>query len=313
MPQQIMPMHYGNREKWATLLGKRAGKGNTPLNVFYNEVCAESFDTGSRLITLTELQAAASLPWPNEEQAAADNLHEYTHRVLACDWGGGGEDRVSYTCLAVLGMRPDGKIDVIWGHRSLTPHDHQGEAALVLRAMERFQCMVLAHDYTGAGSLRETFVIQAGVPYDRVINIAYVRAAMSARIMVMKPPTKLNPRPYWQVDKSRSLLLVCNQIRNQWIRFFKWDRVSNDDKGLISDFLALVDEKVDSRIGKDVYTVTRDPNLSDDFAQAVNIGCCALWHMTEKWPNVAEIMAMRASPLALHAMEPPDADVRLQG
>lgn len=310
IPQLMMPMHYGSREKWSTLVGKREGKGNTPINVFYNEVCAESYDTGSRLITLTELQAASTLPWSNDISEAVKHLHEYTHRVLACDWGGGGQDGVSYTALAVLGIRASGKIDVLWGKRSLTPHDHEGEAALCLRIMGLFQCQVIAHDYTGAGSLRETFIVQAGIPYERVINISYIRASASARVMVLKPPTKLNPRPYWQVDKSRSLLLVCSQIRNDWIHFFQWDRLSNDDKGLISDFLALVDEKVDSRIGKDIYAVTRDPHLADDFAQAVNIGCCTLWHMSEKWPDIAGISSMRAAPEAIHAMEPVDSEVK---
>ena len=311
VPQIVMPMHCFNAEKWQTLLQKRAGMNNTPVNVFYNEVCGESYDTGSRIITETELRAASKDLWQNDTYGsnAVPHLDEYLYRCLAVDWGGGGVDEMSYTCLAVLGWKPNGQIDVIWGHRSLTPHDHEGEAALCLSAIRKFKCHVMAHDYTGAGSLRETFIIQAGFPFDRVINVAYVRAAATARVMVVKPPTKLNPRGYYQVDKARSLLLTCNQIKTGWLRFFNWDYLNDDNPGLIYDFLGLVDEKVDSRMGKDIYTIIRDPNMRDDFAQAVNIGCCSLWNMTDKWPEIAAVSALRLEQDVLNAIQPVDIEV----
>ena len=306
VPQIIMPVHYADREKWAALVAKRAGAGNTPVNVFYNEVCGESYDTGSRLVTMTELQAAAILPWHNTLDEAKPQIRNYVHRVLAVDWGGGGEDGVSFTVMTVLGMRADGRIDVLWGYRSLTPHEHEREARLVLAAIQHFQCHALAHDYTGAGSLRETFVVQAGYPLDRIINCAYNRAASSSRIMEYRPGTKMVPRSHYRVDKARSLLLTCNQIKNGWLRFFQWDYVDKTNAGLIYDFIALVDEKVDSRIGKDVYTIIRDPSMRDDFAQAVNIGCCTLWHMSDRWPDIAAVAALRLDPRTEAAIQPID-------
>ncbi len=313
IPQIIMPMHFSSREKWSMLLGKREGRGNTPINVFFNEVCGESYDTGSRIITLTDLQRACCLDWSNSLSEAKSKFQsgEYTHRVLACDWGGGGEEEMSYTCYSVLGMRADGKIDCIFGYRSLTPHDHEREARLAIGFAREFSCQVIAHDYTGAGSLRETFIVQAGYPYERIMPVAYVRAAATNRVMTYKPPTKLNPRAYYQVDKPRSLLLTCNQIKSGWLRFFRFDYHSADDTGMVYDFLALVDEKVDSRIGKDVYTITRDPNMRDDFAQATNIGACALWHMSDNWPNIAAVSALRVPKDLLDAIHPESKDALL--
>jgi hypothetical protein len=60
---------------------------------------------------------------------------------------------------------------------------------------------------------------------------------------------------------------------------------------LMDDFLALVENKIPSAHGSDVYTIQRNPLLSDDFAQAVNIGCCALWHMNSAWPNFSHLEA----------------------
>lgn len=307
IPQIIMPMHYADREAWRKLLGKMEGAGNTPKHVFMNEVCGESEDTGSRVVTLTELQKACVLPWECGLTAAeqAFNRDDYTHTVLACDWGGGGEDGLSYTVFAVLGLRGDGKIDVIFGYRSLTPHDHIREAKLAIAIANRFKCQTIAHDYTGAGSLRETLINQSGFPADRILPVAYVRAGAAAKVMIYKPATKNAPRPYYQVDKARSLLLTCNQIRNGYLRFFKWD----GDDGLVYDFLGLVDETIESHTGgRNVFTITRDPNMADDFAQAVNIGCCSLWHMSDKWPNIALVANMRVSQDLLNKLHPQNFD-----
>jgi hypothetical protein len=307
VPQIIMPMHYGDPEKWDILLGKREGRGNTPVNVFYNEVCGESFDTGSKLVTLTDLMKASCLPWKNEVEVAQKQLGEYILRVLAVDWGGGGEKGVSFTSYAVMGMMPTGKVDVLYGFRSLTPHDHPREARLALAMIERFKCTLLAHDYTGAGALRETFINQAGFPFKRIIACQMQRAAAGG-IITPKPPTERHPRYYYLVDKSRTLQLTCNQIKSGWLRFFQDDYIDAENPGLIRDFLALLEEKVDSRLGKDIYTIVRDPALSDDFAQAVNLGLITLYQATGNWPNLAEVDKMAVDKNIMDALSPSNPD-----
>jgi len=300
VPQIIMPMHYATPKKWDMLVGKMQGRGNTPMNVFFNEVCGESYDVGSKLVTVTELQAAACLPWENKIEQAEKHLDQYLYKILAVDWGGGGgklrnsaakpgseqRERTSYTVLVVMGMRPDGKIDVIWGLRSLRTHAHVHEAELCIAAIQRFKCSHFVHDFNGAGAIRETLVRQAGFPMGNIIPIAY-HASAKKNIMVHKPPTDDLPRDWWTVDKSRSLQLTCELIKSGQLRFFKDDYRSSDDAGLIRDFLALIEEKTERPSGGDVYCITRNPTASDDFAQGVNIGCCALFQLSGQWPDVA--------------------------
>jgi hypothetical protein len=252
---------------------------------------------------LTELKRAANLPWDPRVEQAVKQVGNYTHRVLAVDWGGGGEQGVSFTTLAVLGMRPDGVVDVIWGHRSLTPHDHLREAKICLSALVKFQCHMLVHDFNGAGSLRETFINQAGWAYDRIIPMSYIPAGRGS-IIRYRPPTAQVPRGHHQVDRTRSLLLTCQQIKLGWLNFFRYDFVNQDNPGLIRDFLALIENKVDSRTGRDIYQILRDPNRSDDFAQAVNMGLMGLYHMTDKWPNLATIDRYELDEEAARAMYP---------
>jgi hypothetical protein len=296
VPQLILPLHFADPEKWNTLLLKREGFGNMTQAQFYNEVLGESVDAGQKLITETELRNACTLPWPNEKDPHKEclkNLRDYKNRVLSIDWGGGGEEGISFTVLTILGFRHDGTIDVLWGKRIILGADHLAEAVECMRWAEKFQIDFVAHDYTGAGTVRETVMVQAGFNLDRVMAVRLVRAA-SQDIMVFKPSTPINHRQHYSLDKTRSLLYTCQAIKLKLIRFFKYDWESQDSPGLISDFLALVENKTESRLGGDIYTITRNVLLSDDFAQAVNIGCSALWHINQAWPNFAELAGLGA-------------------
>ena len=299
IPQIILPMHYANPEKWDILIGKSQGRANTTFTTFLNEVCGESYDEGSKLLSETDLKAAAVLPWPNDWRKAADQIGGYVRRVLAVDWGGGGgslkatgdsgKSRTSFTSLAVLGYRADGIIDVLWGMRSLKTHDYYYESQLVVETLNRFRCSHLVHDYGGAGAIRETFVHQAGWPAENIVPIAYHTTAKH-NIMTFHPATESHPRHCYSVDKSRALVLTSQCIKFGLIRFFQYDFKSADDPGLIRDFLALLEEKIDGRGTTDRYVIVRHPNLPDDFAQAVNIGSCALWHIAKRWPDLSVTM-----------------------
>ena len=244
VPQIIMPMHYADAEKWEILLGKQAGRGNTPINVFFNEVCGESYDSGARMVTVTDLKKAACLPWPREVEEAKKRCGEYIHRIVAVDWGGGGGVRgaakkhssekiyQSYTSIAVLGVTASGKIDVLWGHRSLHPHEHVYEAKLIMGVMHHFRCSHLAHDYTGAGSRHETILVQAGFPFQRLIPVAYT-GPCRGNIFQFKEATELQPRAYYQCDKARSLNYTCQMIKSGQLRFFQYDHKTSDDSGLL--------------------------------------------------------------------------------
>jgi hypothetical protein len=291
VPQIILPLHFSDPEKWSTLLLKREGYGNMTQAQFYNEVMGESIDTGQKLVSETELKAACLLDWENKKEPdpkCYENLHHYRQRILAIDWGGGGEAGISFTVIAVMGFRPDGSIDVLWAKRLLIGGDHLAEAKECMKWSKHFKCDFVAHDYTGAGTVRETVMVQAGFNLDRVFAMRLVRSA-SQDLIVYKAPTPINHRAHYSLDKTRSLLYTCQSIKLKQVRFFKYDWASQDSPGLISDFLALVENKTESRLGGDIYTITRNTLLTDDFAQAVNIGCAALWNMHDAWPNFAQL------------------------
>lgn len=290
VPQIIMPLHYGRADKWSELLAKQQGWGNTSTNVFYNEVLGESVDTGQKLVSETELKRAAVLPWvntPNNPSSLMlERLPHYKMKCLSIDWGGGGEKEVSFTSMALLGITPDNKIDCLWGKRLIISVEHLREAEECLHWLNAFKCDIMAHDYTGAGIVRETVLVQAGFDLQRVMPIQYVRAA-SKNLMKYVPETMLHNRSHYRLDKTRSLLYTFQAIKLKLLRFFQYDHVNKDTPGLLHDFLALLEEKTNTRLAGDIYTIIRNPLMPDDFAQAVNIGCAALWHANECWPNFA--------------------------
>jgi hypothetical protein len=294
VPQLILPLHFSDPEKWNTLLLKREGYGNMTQAQFYNEVLGESVDAGQKLISETELRAACLLEWENKKEPdpkCLENIAQYKQRILAVDWGGGGEEGISFTVVTVLGFRYDGTIDILWAKRLLIGGDHLAEAVECMKWSRIFNCDFVAHDYTGAGTVRETVLVQAGFNLDRVLAMRLVRSA-TQDLMVYKPPTPINHRAHYSLDKTRSLLYTCQAIKLKQVRFFQYDWTSQDVPGLIADFLALVENKAESRMGGDIYTITRNTLLSDDFAQAVNLGCAALWHVNEAWPNFAELAGL---------------------
>jgi hypothetical protein len=62
IPQLILPQHCESDKGWRRIQAYRQGDENTTPQKFYNELMGVSYDHGARLITLTELQAACTLP-----------------------------------------------------------------------------------------------------------------------------------------------------------------------------------------------------------------------------------------------------------
>ena len=295
VPQVIMPLHYSSYKKWDELLAKQRGWGNYTQARFYNEVLGESVDAGQQLVSETELRRAGSLPWKNNpnqpDPEVMRRLPHYTTRVLAVDWGGGGAAGVSFTTMALLGFAPDGKIHCLWGKRLVASQEHLREARELLHWTRVFSPDFIVHDYTGAGVVREGILVQAGFDLNRVMPIEYIRAGVGNMLRYIEPSV-LHNRGRYRLDKTRSLLWTCQAIKLDMLRFFEYDYVNDDNAGLMHDFLALVEEKTETRMAGDIYTIVRNQMLSDDYAQAVNIGCCALWHINQSWPNFAQAAAV---------------------
>lgn len=317
VPQFLLPMHYAEKDKWAVLLGKRMGFGNTPQFAYYNEVCGESFDSGAKLVSQSDLVNACTAR-PNDLEYLKTRRGNYIHVVVAVDWGHGAQPRHgkkkigfhgSFTAVAVMGLTADGKVDVLYGQRFRQTHDWLGEAKRLLEITAAAQATHIIHDYTGAGNLREHIMTAAGYPAHRLIPISLVRAAVGPLMRHLDENPDTMQRDHYQIDKARSLQMTCQLIRLKQIRFFEYDHKGPGQPGLLHDFLALVEDAISARAAGDTYTIIRDEQVGpDDFAQAVNLGVCALFYMNEKWPDMEIVTRAMITPEMMRALDPPNID-----
>jgi len=286
VPQIIMPDHYAIPKKWKALLAKKAGMDNYTMARFLNEVMGESSDAGTRLITVTDLRKVSILP-PMSKEETMKRLRGYTLKVLGVDWGGGGEDNTSFTTAVLAGLRPDGVIEVPWMERlPILMEDHE-QAVHLLRLWKEFRAHFFAHDYGGAGSVRASIMLQAGLPADRVISFCYLIQPTKS-LIVLHEPDEHTPRSYYALDKSRSLMLQASAVKLERVLFPEYESA----KELTKDFLALYEERVEGR-GSDVLHIRRSPKLADDVAHSVNFACCAIWERNKNFPDIARLASAK--------------------
>ena len=310
VPQILLPMHYEDpeypgrlprkaSEKWLELLNKRDGKGGYDTSKFMNEVLGESSDTGVKLVTMTDIRRTSVLN-KNERRAALDQIGRYRYRALGVDWGGGGEEMVSTTTAAVVGFDPvTGKTDCIYTKRMHSAMTHDEEARELIDMFKAFQCHFFAHDFGGSGSVRETLMIQAGLPMQKIVPFMYVRA--SVKKMIESAKIRGGRRPYYTLDKARSLVLQAQCLKTQMIRLPDYD----SSKAITHDLLALIEDKHDSPSGADIFLITRNPKMSDDFAHALNYGALAIWHIERCYPDLSKITKMKLTEDQKRFAQPP--------
>ncbi len=286
VPQIVMPMHYDDDEKWYELIRKRDGFQTSPAG-FSNEVLGESCDMGVRLVTLTELKEASNLNFKNSYKEGISQLKNYTLRVMGVDWGGGGKDEVSFTTISVVGMLPNGKLEVIFMERLHAAIAYHEEESIILQYFKAFQCHYLAHDFGGSGDMKEYILINAGLPAKQVIPFLYTGS--SNYFIKYSEPSDSSTRQYWSLNKTRSLLMTIGAIKTGFIRFPQFESC----KDLLNDFLCLQEDKRTSPKGSDIYYVVKIPKKPDDIAHSVNFAACLIWYKNNNFPDIASATGIK--------------------
>ena len=301
VPQPIMPLHYASSQKWRELLVKQQTYSSQK---FLNEVLGESCDMGVKLITLTDIKNASILG-PNDYYKAAQLFKNCELRVLAVDWGGGGAEETSFTVASLIGWNPyEAKVQCHYTVRMNAGYTHQDEAAFLLKLFTETSCHIFAHDYGGSGAIRETLMIQAGLPMTRIMNLSYVRATAKNIMYYNAPVAQGSSRGYYALDKARSLVLQATCLKSGLLQLPEYESA----KDVTRDLLALMEDKHEMPGGSDVYLIRRQPKLSDDFAHSLNFGCVAIWHSKQNWPDLAAINQFKLSDDAIRQLEPPSTE-----
>lgn len=298
VPQIVMPLHYASDKKWTELLTKMNKRSNA---VVMNEVLGESCDVGTKLVTVEELRRACILHKLDLEAAKGVRFTErYIQRILGVDWGGGGEDKVSYTTISIVGLRPDYKQEVLWAERLHVAVSDVDEVNRIIELFSLFSCHYIAHDFAGSGSVHETLLIQAGFPMNKIIPFSYVRTGGKSLIVHHSPDTG-SIRHYYALDKTWSIMLLCMLVKTGHLMFPEYTSA----KDLVDDFLHLVEHKTESPHAGDIMTVKRMPKQSDDFVHSTNFAVCAHFHTTQRYPDIADAFGLTLTDDQRNIAQPP--------
>lgn len=295
VPQIILPMHCENKTKWAVLRSKQAEWDKAR---FYNEIIGVECDEAVKLLSMDDLVKAQG-PWENTLESAAKLSKEFTYIFVGVDWSGGGGG-FSRTAIAVIGKKV-GQRDTCVLFLETLPHGFtpEEEADRVAEVYARVGAKMLAHDYTGAGFVRESVLIGRH-PYlkDHIYPFAYVFRTGKQLVTYQESGSRKSAN----VDKTRSLLLTFNSIRSGLLRVPKFNPAS--PKEPIIEMLNIVErpQEFSKASIKDVYILQRAAGRYDDAAHAVNIGYIALCDLTEDWPSFSMDPKYEMSDAALNAI-----------
>ena len=277
--QPIHPLHYAIPSKWQDLLYKLQNYNKAK---FFNEVLGEACDESVKLLTKADIVQAANFS-DNDMAKAATEAKKYEMLVMGVDWSGGGELSHSYTAIAICGIKPTSDvIDCIYCSRlphGLAPAE---ESKLLAQIANMFGVTYIAHDYTGAGYLREAMLIQAGIPTGHFLPFTYV--VQPTKAVINWNQATGGARASYSLDKARSLMVLCAMMKAKKVTVPKWEYAGD----ILSDLLALMENPKELERGNILFLITSKPKMSDDFAHALNFACSALWHARQAYPNLAE-------------------------
>ena len=284
-PQTIFPFHH-TELAWKEIIYKQ---NNIPKTQFFNEVLGISDSDSVRLLTKADLLNARNNIRTKEQ--AKSLIYQYDMRILGVDWGGGG-GKDSATGICVLGKNfAVNHFETLYMNRLPTGMTPEQEAAFVDRIASEFEVHLIAHDYTGAGFMREAFFLNVFPHWkDRIFPVSYSYKPTSDLVSV----SGTGSRTSYVIDKTKSLLLTIGCIKHAVLTVPWFDPL--DAKAPQLDFLAIIEHEQktsdDSASGNEVlrgssvYLLDKVSGVRDDAAQATNIAFIAMCHTLGVYPVI---------------------------
>ena len=281
MPQIIFGFH-NKPTAWTELLYKMEHNSRT---LFYNEALGVPDDDSVRMLTKEALVKARNNIKTKEE--AVNSIYDFHHRILGVDWGGGGGGDSATGVAVICKNNMTQHFECIYMARlqqGLTPEQ---EAVIVNRLAKEFRVSLIAHDYTGAGFVREALFLNRYPEWtNNMFPVSYSYRPTSDLVSF----SESGSRGSYVVDKTKSLLLTINAIKYNAL-FIPWFD-PKDPTAHQLDFLSIIEheqkltdaEKNEVQRASNIFLLDKVAGRKDDAAQAVNIGLVAMCHMIGQYP-----------------------------
>lgn len=218
---------------------------------------------GAREISKEDLQKICILSTSETELRRKVNSGFYRLIVMGCDWGGSDYNRAektkqSYTAVTVLGLAPDGGIDILYSHK-YAGMDYTTIVGNLLKTYRDFKCNAIASDY-GVGAVY-TMLIRQHVPWQKHFVMQY-----SAPNTASFQRANSELANHYSVNKTEAVTNTFLAVKELRLRAGKWE----DMDYYLTDFLACRRVPSESASGKKQFTWQRDPRKPDDYLHAVS-------------------------------------------
>lgn len=249
VPQIVVPAIVNSPRKWSELVYKVM---NDPTASVYQEVLGISSSLGARLINQDDIDKHCTLPTMAEMQAPHWRKR-YVHIVAGIDWG--VAEQTSFTVLVLLGLRRDGKMDMIWAKRYVG-FDTDSLLADIAKTCRFYKVSLVCADFGMGFAQNQILATRFGLP---MTQIQYTR---QSQLMNYRP---ILNTARWTVDKVTAMEMFFWALR---YGHFAFPPKSESDR-YTKDFLSPYEE-ISEEGGIEVKRFARNPNLPDDATHA----CC---------------------------------------
>lgn len=247
IPQVILPFMVEHEVNWGLIWNDIQ---KLPESLVMQEVYGISESSGSRIIDESHIRKQSTLPSMN---VLRDNLDRYVMTLSGVDWGGAEEN--SFTVHVVIGIRIDGRVDVIYAQR-YHAFDPDRMFQNIAKAHYMYKCTMLAADY-GLGFQNNLILMNRfGI---KVVQMNFVK-----QNAVLGFHTTNRGDDRWTVDKTSGLRAMFMAIKYGRVYFPPYLEFEPYTMDLLSPFEHVVESSGLTHI---VYM--RDPARPDDFAMAL--------------------------------------------
>lgn len=209
IPQVVCPAIVDDVNNWQKLLRKLT---TGTLATFIQENLGISYSVGQRLLTRQDIRRQCRLPSTKTlQEEIRRNPGRYTYIVAGVDWG--GAELSSFTVIVVIGIRPNGRIDVLWArrYRGFDPDEQMTDIAKICRFYNVTACFADA----GMGLDKNQILSKRfGLP---ICQMQYTR---QLKLFGKNRSTgRTNVVQCWTVDKVLALDVLFMAIKNGRVFF----------------------------------------------------------------------------------------------
>ena len=267
IPQIIIPEYANDPIQWADIYKSFL---EYPPKKFTQEILGIPTEEGAREITLNDLKHMCCLPEQPSTLQDWARRGKYRYVISACDWGGSDHNvttktKVSYTVHVMMGVLPDGYIDIIYMRR-YEGMNYREIAANIAQVHRELGGGPIASD-NGVGAAYTLLLREfEGINPEQHIIFGYVGPN--------SPPVAEPSEGGWfnqlSLNRTESITKLYEAIRLERprIRCYNWEIA----KVFLLDFMNLFRVPTESALGVTTFRYIRAGSKADDTLHAVNFG-----------------------------------------